>query len=166
MRYELIQRFAGLFLSLGEIAFDLLLGKEEDSLVFSKQVLKKYHNLTDESVNVCLTLGILSKTETTTRGIKKLDNYAFFHKTFQEFFAALRLASNYANEQPKLYKCIRNVYDLYRYEMMITFFCEFDPEAGKMFWIDLTEKLAKEEIIELENQELQRLVSHRQTGIV
>ena len=105
-----------------------------------------------------MTLGILSKTETTTRGIKKLDNYAFFHKTFQEFFTALWLASSYANEKPKLYKCIRNVYDLYRYEMMITFSFEFDPEAGKMFWIDLTEQLAIEEIMELENQALQRLV--------
>ena len=42
--------------------------------------------------------------------------------------------------------------------MMITFSCEFDPEAGKMFWIDLTEQLAIEEIMELENQALQRLV--------
>ena len=38
LRYESIQRFAGLFLSLGQIAFDLLLGKEEHSLVF----LNKY----------------------------------------------------------------------------------------------------------------------------
>ena len=157
LRYESIQKFAGLLLCLGEIAFDLLLGKDEHSLVFSKQVLKKYPHINDVSVNVCLALGILSKTETTTRGIKKLDNYTFCHKTFQEFFSALWLASKYTNEKMKLYKCIRHVYDLYRYEMLITFLCELDQYTGKQFWIDIAEKEEIEEWVEWKRQDLQTL---------
>ena len=86
LRYKSIRRYAGLFLLLGHLAFDLLLGKEEQSLVFSKQVFESYlpaDDENDESVNVCLALGILSKTETTTRGLWKLESYAFCHKTFQ-----------------------------------------------------------------------------------
>ena len=157
LRYESIQKFAGLLLCLGEIAFDLLLGKEDHSLVFSKQVLKKYPHINDVSVNVCLALGILSKTETTTRGIKKLDNYTFCHKTFQEFFSALWLASKYTNEKMKLYKCIRHVYDLYRYEMLITFLCELDQDTGKQFWIDIAEKEEIEEWVEWKRHDLQTL---------
>ena len=150
-RYESIQRFAGLFLSLGEIAFDLLLEKQEHTLVFSNQVLKKYQSVNDESVNVCLALGILSKTETTTRGLRKLESYAFCHKTFQEFFAALWLASKYSNEKSKLYKCLKSYRDLMSYEESIIFLCGFDPEAGKRFWMFVAEEV---EIVEEDDKDV------------
>ena len=159
-RYESIQRFAGLFLSLGEIAFDLLLEKQEHSLVFSNQVLKKYHSVNDESVNVCLALGILSKAETTTRGLRKLESYAFCHKTFQEFFAALWLASNYEYEKSKLYKCLKSYRDLMSYEILIMFLCGFDPEAGKQFWIFVAEEvevMVEEEILKSWDIKLERV---------
>ena len=143
-KYQSIRRNAGLFLSLGQLAFDLLLGKEEQSLVFSKQVFKSYlpaDDENDESVNVCLALGILSKTETTTRGLRKLESYAFCHKTFQEFFAALWLASKYSNEKSKMYKCIKSYRDLMSYEKLISFLCGFDPEAGKRFWVFVAEEV-------------------------
>ena len=147
-KYQSIRRYAGLFLSLGQLAFDLLLGKEEQSLVFSKEVFKSYLPADDEnyeSVNVCLALGILSKTETTTRGLRKLESYAFCHKTFQEFFAALWLASKYSNEKSKLYKCLKSYRDLMSFEKLIIFLCGFDPEAGKRFWMFVAEEV---EIIE------------------
>ena len=143
-KYQSIRRYAGLFLSLGQLAFDLLLGKEEQSLVFSKQVFKSYlpaDDENDESVNVCLALGILSKTETTTRGLRKLESYAFCHKTFQEFFAALWLASRYSNEKSKLYKCLKSYRDLMSYEKLIIFLCGFNPEAGKRFWMFVAEEV-------------------------
>ena len=147
-KYQSIRRYAGLFLSLGQLAFDLLLGKEEQSLVFSKEVFKSYlpaDDENDESVNVCLALGILSKTETTTRGLRKLESYAFCHKTFQEFFAALWLASWYSswysNEKSKLYKCLKSYRDLMSYEKLITFLCGFDPEAGKRLWVFVAEEV-------------------------
>ena len=144
LRYKSIRRYAGLCLLLGELAFDLLLGKEEQSLVFSKKVLKSYlpaDDENDESVNVCLALGILSKAETTTRGLRKLESYAFCHKTFQEFFAALWLASKYSNEKSKLYKCLKSYRDLMSYEKLIIFLCGFDPEAGKRFWMFVAEEV-------------------------
>ena len=152
-KYQSIRRYAGLFLSLGQLAFDLLLGKEEQSLVFSKKVSKSYlpaDDENDESVNVCLALGILSKTETTTRGLRKLESYAFRHKTFQEFFAALWLASKYSNEKSKMYKCIKSYRDLLSYEILIRFLCGFDPEAGKRFWMFVAEEV---EIDEEEDEE-------------
>ena len=159
LRYESIQRFAGLFLSLGELAFDLLLGKEEQSLVFSRQVLQKYPSVNYESVQVCLALGILSKTETLTCGIKKLESYAFCHKSFHEFFAALWLASTFSNQKSKLYKCIKTDRDLYSYEIMITFFCKLNPEAGKQLWLDLAQELEKEK--ELQNLVCKHMKKHR-----
>ena len=73
------------------------------------------------------------------RGLKKMESFAFCHKTFQEFFAALWLASKYENEKLKLCKCIKNVDDLFDYEMLITFLCGIDPMAGKQVWLDLAE---------------------------
>ena len=142
--YKTIQRHAGLFLFLGHLAFDLLLRKNEQSLVFSKAEFKSYLRADEEnneSINVCLAFGILSKTETTTRGLKKMESFAFCHKTFQEFFAALWLASKYENEKSKLYECIKNVDNLFDYEMLIIFLCGIDPMAGKQLWLDLAENV-------------------------
>ena len=141
-KYKTLQRYAGIILSLGHLAFDQFTRDNKQSLVFSKAVCKSYLGAdeeNDESINVCLALGILSKTETTMRGLKKMESYAFCHKTFQEFFAALWLASKYENEKSKLYKCIKNVDDLFDYEMLITFLCGIDPMAGKQLWLDLAE---------------------------
>ena len=46
-----------------------------------------YLLVSDKDSNSLNVSGIryLSKTETTTRGIKKVQSYAFCHKTFQEF---------------------------------------------------------------------------------
>ena len=143
-KYNTIQRHAGLFLFLGHLAFDLLLRKNEQSLVFSKAEFKSYLRVDEdnnESLNVCLALGILSKAESKMRGLKKMESFAFCHKTFQEFFAALWLASKYENEKSKLYKCIKNVDDLFDYEMLIIFLCGIDPMAGKQLWLDLAENV-------------------------
>ena len=143
LAYKPLHGYADLFLSLGQLAFDLLLGKEKQILIFSKADLTSYlqaDDENDESVNVCLALGILSKAETTKRGIKTLESYAFCHKTFQEFFAALWLTSRYTNEASKQYKYIKTIRNLYSCDMMITFLCTIEPDTGKKFWIDLVEE--------------------------
>ena len=143
LTYKPLHRYAGLFLLLGQLAFNLLLGKEEQFLIFSKADLTSYiqaDDEIDESVNVCLALGIISKAETTKRGIKKVENYAFCHKTFQEIFAALWLTSGYTNEASKQYKCIENIQHLYGCDLMITFLCTIEPDTGKKFWINLVKE--------------------------
>ena len=143
LTYKPLHRYAGLLLLLGQLAFNLLLGKEEQFLIFSKADLTSYiqaDDEIDESVNVCLALGILSKAETTKRGIKKVENYAFCHKTFQEIFAALWLTSGYTNEASKQYKYIKNIQHLYGCDLMITFLCTIEPDTGKKFWIDLVKE--------------------------
>ena len=143
LTYKPLHRYAGLLLLLGQLAFNLLLGKEEQFLIFSKADLTSYiqaDDEIDESVNVCLALGILSKAETTKRGIKKVENYAFCHKTFQEIFAALWLTSGYTNEASKQYKYIENIQHLYGCDLMITFLCTIEPDTGKKFWIDLVKE--------------------------
>ena len=143
LTYKPLHRYAGLFLLLGQLAFNLLLGKEEQFLIFSKADLISYIQADDEIddiVNVCLALGILSKAETTKRGIKKVENYAFCHKTFQEIFAALWLTSGYTNEASKQNKYIENIQNLYSCDLMITFLCTIEPDTGKKFWIDLVKE--------------------------
>ena len=137
-QYETIQRYAGLLLSIGHLAFDLLLGKEEPTLIFSKATLKKYLlavDDNDERIYVCLAFGIISKTETVTRGLKKLESYAICHKTFQEFFAALWLISMIRTEKTTLYQCFKVFRNLHEYSVVIQFLCGFDPAIGKEFWI-------------------------------
>ena len=152
-QYKVIHRYAGLLLSVGQLAFDLLLGtgEQKQSLVFSKSTLKEYlpaDDENDESINVCLAFGIISKTETTTRGLKKLESYAFYHKTFHEFFAALWLVSKYQTEKNKLYQQIKSVKDLPGFVMLIQFLCGFDPVIGKQFWVLVTEEVEEEVGIE------------------
>ena len=164
LTYKALHRYAGLFLSLGQLACDLLLGKNEQFLIFSKSDLKSYlqaDDENDESVNVCLALGILSKSETTKRGIKTLENFAFCHKTFQEFFAALWLTSRYRNEASKPYKYIKNILFLDKCDIMITFLCTIEPDTGKKFWMDLLEEDKIKEIClaktTMNHQSLQQL---------
>ena len=143
LTYKPLHRYAGVFLSLGQLACDLLLGKENQILIFSKADLTSYlqaDDENDESVNVCLALGILSKAETTKRGIILFESYAFCHKTFQEFFAAVWLTSKYTNEASKQCKCIKNIKCLYNCDIMLTFLCTIEPDTGKKFWIDLVEE--------------------------
>ena len=146
--YEDIQRYAGLLLSVGHLALDLLLGTEEQSLVFSKAKVKKYlrgGDENDDSIKACLVLGIISKAETIPHGLKKLESYSFCHKTFQEFFAALWLASKYQTEKNKLHQCIKSVKDLLGFEMLIKFLCGFDPAIGKQMWLDVLEEVEMEQ---------------------
>ena len=157
LRYKSLHGYASLFLSLGHLAFDLLLGKEEQSLVFSKIFYRSYlrtYDEKDESINVCLALGILSKTETTFHGLKKLESYAFCHKTFQEFFAALWLASKYEIEKNKLYQCIKTSKDLLGFEILIQFLCGFDPAIGKQMWLDVYAEMKVELREQVKVQEL------------
>ena len=159
-KYKPIQRHAGLFLFLGHLAFDLLVRENEQSLVFSKAEFKSYLQADEEnneSIYVCLALGILSKTETTRRGLLKMESYAFCHKTFQEFFAALWLASKYENEKLKLYKCLKNLDDLFDYEMLIIFLCGIDPKAGKAMWLDLAEDVQLP-LLNITKKDIQKLV--------
>ena len=164
LTYKPLHRYAGLFLSLGQLACDLLLGKENQILIFSKADLTSYlqaDDENDESVNVCLALGILSKAETTKRGIKLFESYAFCHKTFQEFFAAVWLTSKYTNEASKQCKCIKNIKCLYNCDIMIKFLCTIEPDTGKKFWIDLLEEDKIKEIClaktTMNHQSLQQL---------
>ena len=91
-KYKTIQRHAGLFLFLGHLAFDLLLRKNEQSLVFSKAEFKSYlreDEENNESISVCLALGILSKTETTMRGLKKMESLCFLSQNISRVFCCI-----------------------------------------------------------------------------
>ena len=76
--------------------------------MFSKGECESYcEDEDDEQLTVCLALGILSKTETTPRGIEIMEIYSFSHKTVQESFAALWLAIKYADEKTNLNQFVK-----------------------------------------------------------
>ena len=87
------------------------------------------------------------------RGVKKLENMQFCHKTFQEFFGALWLASNYEKEKSKLYQCVKTISNVLDYSILIQFMCGLCPEAGAEFWryvaVEVIEK--DEEIMNYRN---------------
>ena len=143
--YEISRRHAGLFLSLGHLAFDFLLGQEKQLLVFQKDVCKMYGiNEVDGSLKLCLELGILTKLESTMRGIKRTENFQFCHKSFQEFFAALWLSTKYTGEDSKekltLHSRIANEDDLLNYGDLLTFLCGLRVEAGTDFWTNIAQQ--------------------------
>ena len=122
--FKCVQRHAGLFLSLGHLASDFLLGLKEQMLVFQKDDCEKYKISEDDgSLKLCLDLGILTKLESTVRGIKQKETFQFCHKTFQEFFGALWLSRKYTVEDSKeklnLHSCIETYEDLLKYSVLL-----------------------------------------------
>ena len=156
---EISRRHAGLFLSLGHLAFDYLLGQEKQLLVFQKDVCNMYGiNEVDGSLKLCLELGILTKLESTMRGIKRTENFQFCHKSFQEFFAALWLSTKYTEEDSEekltLHSRIETEDDLLNYGVLLTFLCGLRVEAGTYFWMYIAQK----NIIQRETTEFQNLI--------
>ena len=143
--YEFVQMHAGLFLSLGHLASDFLLGQENQLLVFQKEACKRYNiKENDGSLKFCLELGILTKLESTMRGIKRTESFQFCHKTFQEFFAALWLSRKYTKEDSQekltLHFRIETEDDLLNHGVLIQFMCGLNPELGSDFWKYIAQK--------------------------
>ena len=143
--FKCVQRHAGLFLSLGHLASDFLLGLKEQMLVFQKDDCEKYKISEDDgSLKLCLDLGLLTKLESTVRGIKQKETFQFCHKTFQEFFAALWLSRKYtvedSQEKLNLHACMETDKDLLNYSVLLNFLCGFNPEAGTHFWTYIAQK--------------------------
>ena len=130
---DLCKEYAGLIIKVGHLAFDLLVReKHEQSLVFTKQETKNY--LTEKELKVCLTIGILSKSQSSGRGIQKMDVLCFSHKTFQEFLGSLWLSIEYSNNCDKFYECCTTLYDVLDYGVFVQFVCGFCPHNGKNLW--------------------------------
>ena len=130
---------AGLLLSLGHLAYDLLIQPNEQMLVFQRHVCERYElNDTDGSRKYCLDLGLLVKIESTIIGVKQKENFQFCHKTYQEFFAALWLSYRYTNEGSQemshIQSCIKSDRDLNNHSVLIQFLCGLCPEAGAELW--------------------------------
>ena len=157
--FKCVQRTACLFYSLGHLASDLLLGQEKQSLVFQKDICERFKIRDDDgSLKRCLDLGLLTKLESTVRGIKQRENFQFCHSSFQEFFAALWLSRKDNEEESKdklnLYTCIENEDNLLNYSLLIQFICGLCPEAGTDFWAYIAQK----NIILLKGKEIQDLI--------
>ena len=134
-----LRQHAGLLLSLGHLAYDLLIQPNEQILVFQRNVCERY-KLTDNdgSLKYCLDLGLLVKIESTIIGVKQKENFQFCHKTYQEFFAALWLSYIYTNEVSQemshIQSCIKSYTDLNNHSVLIQFLCGLCPEAGAELW--------------------------------
>ena len=137
--FECLQQNAGLLLHLAQLAYDLLLQPDGQTLVFQMDDCKQYsiHKL-DGSLEYCLDLGLLIKIESTVKGFKQKENFQFCHKTYQEFFAALWLSYRYTNEGSQemsyIQSCIKSHTDLKNHSVLIQFLCGLCPEAGAEIW--------------------------------
>ena len=146
-----LRQHAGLLLSLGHLAYDLLIQPNEQILVFQRNVCERY-KLTDNdgSLKYCLDLGLLVKIESTIIGVKQKENFQFCHKTYQEFFAALWLSYRYTKEGSQemlhIQSCIKSRIDLNNHSVLIQFLCGLCPEAGAALW----KYVAQNDIIEFD----------------
>ena len=137
--FECLQQNAGLLLNLGQLAYDLLLQPDGQTLVFQMDDCKKYSiRKLDGSLEYCLDLGLLIKIESTVKGPKLKENFQFCHKTYQEFFAALWLSYRYtkegSQEMSHIQSCIKSYTDLNNHSVLIQFLCGLCPEAGAELW--------------------------------
>ena len=137
--FECLQQNAGLLLHLAQLAYDLLLQPDGQTLVFQMDDCKQYsiHKL-DGSLEYCLDLGLLIKIESTVKGFKQKENFQFCHKTYQEFFAALWLSYRYtkegSQEMSHFQSCIKSDTDLNTHSVLIQFLCGLCQEAGAALW--------------------------------
>ena len=137
--FECLQQNAGLLLHLAQLAYDLLLQPDGQTLVFQMDDCKQYniHKL-DGSLEYCLDLGLLIKIESTVKGFKQKENFQFCHKTYQECFAALWLSYIYtkegSQEMSHIQSCIKSDADLKNHSVLIQFLCGLCPEAGAELW--------------------------------
>ena len=137
--FSRLRQHSGLLLSLGHLAYDLLIQPNEQILVFQRNVCERY-KLTDNdgSLKYCLDLGLLVKIESTIIGVKQKENFQFCHKTYQEFFAALWLSYIYTNEVSQemshIQSCVKSYTDLNNHSVLIQFLCGLCPEAGAELW--------------------------------
>ena len=134
-----LRQHSGLLLSLGHLAYDLLIQPNEQMLVFQRNVCERYElKYADGSLKYCLDLGFLVKIESTIIGVKQKENFQFCHKTYQEFFAALWLSYRYTNEGSEemshIQSCIISHTDLNNHSVLIQFLCGLCPEAGSELW--------------------------------
>ncbi|XP_053389163.1 uncharacterized protein LOC123549603 [Mercenaria mercenaria] len=86
-KYEYCRKYYQLLVSIGCISFKgTFSGVHSPSLVYESSIVQSI--LSEKEIRCCLQMGIL--TEKTAKGFsKKVSNYSFNHKTYQEFFTAL-----------------------------------------------------------------------------
>ena len=157
-----LRQHAGLLLSLGHLAYDLLIQPNEQILVFQRNVCEKYElNDSDGSRKYCLDLGLLVKIESTIIGVKQKENFQFCHKTYQEFFAALWLSYIYtkegSQEMSHLQSCIKSYTDLNNHSVLIQFLCGLCPEAGAVLW-----KYVAKNLVHVDQNQVLRAVKEAQ----
>ena len=142
-KFARLRQHAGLLLSLGHMAFDLLQSKEH-TLLFQRDVCDNYSILELKgSLEYCLDLGLLIKMESTMKGIKQKENFQFWHKSFQEFFAALWLSSKQTEDESlesrNLDCSINKIDEFINNTVLIQFLCGLCPEAGVNFWTHIAQ---------------------------
>ncbi|XP_060603628.1 uncharacterized protein LOC132756548 [Ruditapes philippinarum] len=107
--YENCMKYYLLLVNLGKLAFYTLLNEtKENTLVFAESVAKKY--LSTDEMKFTLHSGMLSESTSKTL-TKKYSKVSFFHKTVQEFFAAIFISSQSDAQKTVLEKC-RNLQDI------------------------------------------------------
>ncbi|XP_053379600.1 uncharacterized protein LOC128548527 [Mercenaria mercenaria] len=94
-RNRLSRKYQKHLLALGELSFNTLFGDERCSVVFDRSTAKKY--LSEDQLRFSFNTGILSQWKVPCKLTRRQYNVSFLHKTYQEFFAALHIASQTKN---------------------------------------------------------------------
>ncbi|XP_045163241.2 uncharacterized protein LOC123527689 [Mercenaria mercenaria] len=132
--------YYNLMIRLGKLAFETLFCEQKGpSLIFGKNValthLRRGKKISSEdTLATCLQTGLLSMQSFYVRAKMKIDAYSFFHKTIQEFFAALYIQSEYAENvriEDAIMKRCNSVSAVLEMATVFTFLSGFDLTTAR-----------------------------------
>ncbi|XP_053379637.1 uncharacterized protein LOC128548536 [Mercenaria mercenaria] len=90
-RNVLCKKYQKYLLALGELSFNTLFGDERYSVVFDRSIVDRY--LSKQYLQFSFDTGLLRQWKIAGKLTRRCYSLCFLHKTYQEFFAALHIAS-------------------------------------------------------------------------
>lgn len=118
--------------SLAKLAFDKLLSVDkESSLVFDESVVKSY--LEKDMLDICIATGILTQNNANRKLLKTECNFAFIHKSYQEYLAALYISLESSQDTTdRVCSVCNSLTSILEFSDMLKFSCGMDDKAANI----------------------------------
>ncbi|XP_045162331.2 uncharacterized protein LOC123527113 [Mercenaria mercenaria] len=142
---EFCKKYNSLLVAVGKLAFKALCSEtRERSLVFESTLVMK--TLSNEELHNCLQIGILTENKTNHLSVREI-NFSFIHKTFQEYFCALYIATieNKTCTSDVLKQC-QSIESILELSGVFVFLSGVCPKVLNNMYVNLAEIISNDKI--------------------